>query len=120
MAKHNYGLSTDDLASIDYVYQVFFRAGPAINYEFASASPGGITANYGQIMAHNDPEGVNWTLLGSEEAYSYIREMERKNLIIPLVADFSGPKTLRRVGQYLKDHKATVGASNRLQDRVPS
>jgi hypothetical protein len=36
--------------------------------------------------------------------------MERKNLIVPLVGDFSGPKTIRAVGQYLKDHDTAVTA----------
>jgi len=36
--------------------------------------------------------------------------MQRKNLIIPLVGDFAGSKTLRQVSQYLKQHNATVEA----------
>jgi hypothetical protein len=34
--------------------------------------------------------------------------MQQKNLIVPLVGDFSGPKALRAVGQFLKDHGATA------------
>ena len=36
--------------------------------------------------------------------------MEKKNLIVPLVGDFGGPKTIRAVGQYLKTHDSTVTA----------
>jgi len=39
-----------------------------------------------------------------------IRDLEMKNLLIPVVGDFGGPKALRAVGQYLKDHGATVAA----------
>ena len=34
--------------------------------------------------------------------------MHRVNLIVPLVGDFAGPKALRTVGQYLKDHGAAA------------
>ena len=34
--------------------------------------------------------------------------MHEKNLIVPLVGDFGGPKTLRRVGQYVREHGAIV------------
>jgi hypothetical protein len=34
--------------------------------------------------------------------------MEQQNLIVPLVGDFAGPKAIRAVAQYLKDHGATV------------
>lgn len=33
-----------------------------------------------------------------------------RNLIVPLVGDLSGGKTLRSVGQYVRDHGATVTA----------
>jgi hypothetical protein len=108
LSKHGYGLTSDDLATIEFVYQVFYRAGPSINYEFASPSPAAAVVNYQQEMAATDPEGKAWSFLSSEDAYRYVREMERKNLIIPLVADFSGPKTIRRISEYLKEHKSTV------------
>jgi len=36
--------------------------------------------------------------------------MQRKNLIVPLVGDFAGPKAIRIVARYLKDHQAMVSA----------
>ena len=110
LSRHGYGLTNDDLATIDFVYQVFYRAGPSINYEFASSSPAAALVNYEQEMAATDPEGKAWSFLSSEDAYRYVREMERKNLIIPLVGDFSGPKTIRRISQYLKEHNSPVAA----------
>src|SRR4029077_11381335 len=43
-----------------------------------------------------------------DESYRSVRTMQQKNLIIPIVGDFAGPKAIRAVGQYLKDHKAAV------------
>jgi hypothetical protein len=34
--------------------------------------------------------------------------MERHNLVVPIVGDFAGDKSLRAVAKYLKDHEATV------------
>jgi hypothetical protein len=39
-----------------------------------------------------------------------VKEMQRKNLIVPLVGDFGGPAVIRNVGSYLKDHSASVTA----------
>jgi hypothetical protein len=33
-----------------------------------------------------------------------------KNLVVPIVGDFAGPKSIRAIGQYLKEHNATVTA----------
>src|SRR5262249_31153055 len=52
----------------------------------------------------------NWNYLASEPNYQYVRQMQQKNLIVPIVGDFAGPKALRAIGRYLQEHGATVGA----------
>ena len=37
-----------------------------------------------------------------------MKNLESKNLVIPVVGDFGGPKAIRAVGAYLKAHGATV------------
>jgi hypothetical protein len=92
------------------VFQVFYRGGPAINYEFSSASPLTNAASYSRIMNSPDTTGRNWAFLANEENYQYVREMQRKNLIVPLVGDFAGPAVIRNIGRYLKEKNATVTA----------
>jgi hypothetical protein len=36
--------------------------------------------------------------------------MHQRNLIVPVIGDFAGPKAVRAVGAYLKRHGATVSA----------
>jgi hypothetical protein len=36
--------------------------------------------------------------------------METRNLVVPVVGDFAGPKALRAVGSFLKDRGVTVTA----------
>ena len=57
-----------------------------------------------------DRQGEQQSYLASEENYRVVRDLERRNLIVPLTGDFGGKKALRAVGQYLKDHNATVTA----------
>src|SRR5262249_29413188 len=45
-----------------------------------------------------------------EESFRFVKEMQRKNLIVPLVGDFAGPKAIRTVARYFRDHQATVSA----------
>jgi hypothetical protein len=111
LTKHGFTLSGDDLVTMDRVYQAFYRGGTTITAEFMSpGSPAGIPVTYTNHMTATDANKTNWSFLGSEEAYRYVREMHRKNLIIPLVGDFSGSKTMRQVAQYLKERNATVSA----------
>ena len=111
--KHKFGLSTNDQALLEHVSEVFKFYGPQLNYGSSyppSGRAGGNGANFMTVMTATDPSGVERGFLASEENYRVLRELEVKNLLIPIVGDFGGPKALRAVGQYLKDHGATVTA----------
>jgi hypothetical protein len=63
---------------------------------------------YSDLMTATDGSGVNRSYLASEGNYKTVREMQQKNLIVPLTGDFAGPKAIQAVGKYLSDHNATV------------
>jgi hypothetical protein len=65
---------------------------------------------YAELMMENDGTGAQRSYLASEANYRVLRDLERNNLIVPLVGDFAGDKALRSVGKYVKDHGATVTA----------
>jgi len=110
MTRHGYELRSEDFSNIEKVHQVFSRGGPGITYEFSSASPSSLVrpSSYAQIMNTTDPSGKNWAFLANEDNYLFVREMQRKNLIVPLVGDFAGPAVIRNVGRYLQERRATV------------
>jgi hypothetical protein len=59
-------------------------------------------------MTATDGSDVRRSYLASENNYKTVREMQQKNLIVPIVGDFAGPKAIQAVGKYLSDHNATV------------
>jgi len=61
-------------------------------------------------MTAADDQGQARSYLATEENFQFVRQMQRKNLIVPLVGDFAGTKALRKIAQYLKDHGTTVTA----------
>jgi hypothetical protein len=112
LASHKYGLSNDDIATIEFIYGIFNRGGPSITAEFAS--PGSpvpaVPITYTNLMTATDRNGQAWSYLSSEAAYQYVRELHRKNLIIPVVGDFAGPSAIRKIADYLKERNSTVAA----------
>jgi len=110
-APHQLPLSADDLDGIEYVYRNFYWFGPSITYN--SSTGGGrrsSMATYAALMTVADDAGMATSYLGSEEGFGFIRELEQKNLIVPVVGNFGGPKALRAVGAYVREHGAVVGA----------
>jgi hypothetical protein len=101
---HHFALSVEDEGRIRLMYMEFLREG-VITFNSSFRSPG-----YATLMTLTDRAGKNWSYLVSQENYQRVRTLQQKNLIVPLVGDFAGPKAIRMTGQYLKDHGATVAA----------
>jgi hypothetical protein len=112
VTHHRFNLSSDDLKSIEYVYRAFYDGGPDLNYSFLSGGRGGWGwfPTYAQLMTETDGRGAHRSYLATEENFRILRDLEGNNVIVPLVGDFAGPKAIRAVGRYLKEHGATVTA----------
>lgn len=105
---HGFELSAEDRQGIAKVFKAFFQGGPKMDYRFNSYSAPTPSASYTQLMDATDRDGHRWSYLATEENFRLIQDYEKTNRIVPLVGDFAGPKTIRAVGQYAKDHKAVV------------
>jgi hypothetical protein len=105
---HGFTLSRQDAQSLEYVDRAFFIGGPELRYSFPRQFGGRWFPSYAELMLETDDQGGRHSYLATDESYQALRNMERKNLIVPLTGDFAGDKTIRAVGRYLKEHDATV------------
>jgi hypothetical protein len=111
---HSLPLSSEDLDGVARVYRTFYWYGPAMTYAASTslampAAPARGT-NYWDLMTQGDATGQAFSYLASEDRYLFLKELQRKNLVVPLVGNFSGPKALRAIGAYLKARDARVSA----------
>jgi hypothetical protein len=109
--KYELPLGKDDLDGIEYVYHNFYWYGPRITYASSGSNGNGIGGsfvNYADLMEATDNAGVARSFLANEENYRFMRDLEARNLLVPLVGDFAGPKALRGVAKYLKDRGVVV------------
>jgi hypothetical protein len=110
--KHGFALSNDDRSGIAYVYGNFHAFGPDINYNSSTQGAGGFGAvvSYADLMVATDGHNASRSFLASEANFAIVKNLEEKNLIVPLVGDLAGPKAVRALGKYLRDRSATVTA----------
>ena len=122
--KHGFPLTPGDLDGIRWAFGNYYQFGPSINYnsslsanvppEIVGATGGGFGGNngvtYAALMMADDGTGLNRSFLANEENFQFIKDLESRNLIIPVVGDFGGDKAIRAVGRYLKGIDATVSA----------
>jgi hypothetical protein len=107
-AKHGFTLTPDDLRGIEYVARAFFSEGPELRYSFPSPRLARVFPTYADLQKTDDGNGTSYAYLASEENFRVLKEYERRNLIVPIIGDFAGPKALRAVGGYIAAHGGLV------------
>ena len=106
-------LTPEDAPGIEYVYQYFFTYGPDLTYWMSGGMGGRGGRNsptYADLMVATDEAGTLRGYLASEESFNVLKALHTKNLFVPIVGNFAGPKALRAVGAWLKKHNAMVVA----------
>jgi hypothetical protein len=110
MKTHGLDLSKENLDGIAYVFSAFFRYGPGIRYSSTSSFGGSYQPNYADLMTATDESGLARSYLASEDHFKFMKDLESRNMVVPVIGNFGGPKAIRAVGKYLKARNATVSA----------
>ena len=106
--RHRWPLGEAELADISHVYQSFFESGPGIRYSMRSGRGGRPFPTYAELMTAPDNGGVARSFLASDDAFRAVRDLQARNLVVPVVGDFSGPRALAGIGTFLRRHGLTV------------
>jgi hypothetical protein len=109
--KHGFALSDLDVQGLEWVYQQFYWFGPSIDYNSAGGGfGGGGSPTYADLTAATDANGVERNFLATEDRYQVLKDLESRNLVVPVIGNFGGPKAIRAVGAYLKGRDLVVSA----------
>ncbi len=100
LTKHHFALSDGDVQGVEYVYHAFFNFGPALNYSSTGGFGGRYQPSYADLMAGTDEAGLSRSFLANEDNFNVLKSLETKNLMVPVVGNFAGPKAIRAVGDY--------------------
>jgi hypothetical protein len=107
--KHGFALHAGDASGIEYVYRnAFFAEGPDLGYRLTGTSARIGAVTYAELMTMSDPAGRQRSYLATEENFAWLKALESKNMLVPVVGNFGGSKALRAVGQWVREHQATI------------
>lgn len=101
---HGFALDADDRAGIVRILEVFRDTSPNLLKGFGDTT----NPTFAELMAATDLVGKPWGFLASEANYVTIRDLNKNNLIVPLVGDFAGATALPGIGDFLEERDAVV------------
>lgn len=101
---HGFPLTDADRMSVTQAMTAFRNAGPFSLKGFGDTT----NPTYAELMAATDLAGGLQSYLASEENFRIVRELERQNLVVPVVGDFAGDKAIVGIGRYVRERGAIV------------
>lgn len=109
VATHGFPLSNTDLQDIEHALTAFAEDGPAIHF-WGSRSGDAVAPSYRSLMTATDIRGMSRSFLASEAAFHTVKDLQSRNLVVPVIGDFAGPKAIRLVGDYVRARHTRVQA----------
>jgi hypothetical protein len=105
---HGFALTADELRDLEFIYGSFFSYGPGIAYSNGANRGGTVYPTYWDMQVTDDNTGKTYAYMSSEEHFRAIKRMEEANLIVPVTGNFGGPKAVKAVGAWVRDHGGTI------------
>ena len=103
-------LTAADLQTIDRFHRRFGEAGLGLLFQSTGRAPQAYNPTYRQFMLTTDHTGRHGNFLATEDGFQFLKALQARDLLIPVVGDFAGPKALAAVGKFLADRNERVSA----------
>ncbi|MCZ6807322.1 MAG: hypothetical protein O7F08_10240 [Deltaproteobacteria bacterium] len=103
-------ISDSDLATIRRFHNTFIRAGPGLRFNSFNRAPQPYYPTLRQLLLETDLTGKKANYLAAEEHFLYLKSMQQRDLIVPVVGDLAGDRAVRAIGDYLEQIDERVSA----------
>ena len=108
-------LSDADFATINRFHRRFISAGLPLKFQTTGRQPQSYYPTYRDLLLETDRQGRRWNFLASEDDFQFVRSLEQRDLVIPVVGDLAGPSALAEIGRLMTsrgDRLSAFYASN--------
>jgi hypothetical protein len=110
IARFGVPLDARDRAMIARYWSEFIASGLDTRYSSIGRDNRADYPNLRDLIVATDRAGRQLSYVANEDEYRYVRSMEIRNRIIPVVGNVAGAKALPAMAQYLTDHQLVVSA----------
>ena len=103
-------LSAEDLATIVRFHQAFIDGGLDLRFRSHGRLPRPYYPTLRDLVLERDLDGRQASYLAREEDFQFVKDLQRRNRIIPVVGDLSGPHALAAIGRLVRERGMRVSA----------
>ena len=97
-------LTTGDFTTIERFHSTFIDAGLSLKFESHGRAPRSAYPTYRDLLLATDRTGRSWNFLAAESDYEFVRLLESRNLVVPVVGDLGGTHALAAIADEMAQH----------------
>ena len=103
-------LKSEELATIRRIHEAFYTAGPELKFPSRNRGPRSYYPTYRDLLLEKDLTGRQCNYLVREEDFRFLRDLEERNLVIPVVGNLAGGRALKQIAAWLREKGERVSA----------
>jgi hypothetical protein len=103
-------LNAADLSTIHRFHRAFIDGGLGLQFNSHGRRPQFYYPTFRELLLARDAAGHSWNYLASEADFQFVRALEARDRIIPVVGNVNGPHALRAIGKTIAARGETVSA----------
>ncbi len=96
-------LSGADLSIIERFHDAFISAGLGLRFTSTGRAPQPYYPTLRQLILEHDATGRMRSYLASEESFQFVKDLQRRNLVVPVTGDLGDARTLAGIGRVLNE-----------------
>lgn len=110
IARMGVPLSAEDRETIDRFHRRFVADGLSLRFQSTGRAPQRYYPTYRELLRDTDGSGRQGNYLASEGAFQFVKGLQARDLIIPVVGDLSGPSAVTAIGRALSARRERLSA----------
>jgi len=110
IASFGLALSQKDLETADKYRAEFVAEGLDVQFSSWNRNNRSNYPTLRRLLLETDRSGRRANFLASEDAFAYVKSMQARNLIVPVVGNVAGDKAVVAIARYARDHGQRVSA----------
>lgn len=103
LRRYGIPLTPADLETVGRIHQAFFDAGLELRFTSLGRAPRPYYPTLRSLLLERDLTGKQLSYFATESAFQFVKALEARNLVVPVVGNLAGDHALREIGKVVKE-----------------
>lgn len=103
-------LSNEDRATITRIHATFMTQGLSLRFTSTGRAPRPHYPTLRDLFLETDRRGLRASYVANEADFQYVKELQRRNLVIPVVGDLAGTRAMRAIAGMMRERNVAMSA----------